>query len=136
MLVQNRVSAAEPRLPEEVRRLGLQVRKASPDLMMVIHLTSPDGSRDQQYISNYTNLYVRDELLRIDGIGNATVFGARDYAMRIWLDPAQVAARSLTASEVVAACGRPTCRSRRAPSTSRRRHRPGRSNSPSRRSGA
>ena len=103
VLVQNRVSAAEPRLPEEVRRLGLQVRKASPDLMMVIHLTSPDGSRDQQYISNYTNLYVRDELLRIDGIGNATVFGARDYAMRIWLDPAQVASRSLTAGEVVAA---------------------------------
>ncbi len=103
VLVQNRVSAAEPRLPEEVRRLGLQVRKASPDMMMVIHLTSPDGSRDQQYISNYMNLYVRDELLRIDGVGNATVFGARDYAMRIWLDPAQIAARSLTAGEVVSA---------------------------------
>jgi len=103
VLVQNRVSAAEPRLPEEVRQLGLQVRKASPDLMMVIHLTSPDGSRDQQYISNYTNLYVRDSLLRIDGVGNATVFGARDYSMRIWLDPAQVAARNLTAAEVVTA---------------------------------
>jgi hydrophobic/amphiphilic exporter-1 (mainly G- bacteria), HAE1 family len=103
VLVQNRVSAAEPRLPEDVRRLGIQVRKASPDLMMVIHLTSPDGSRDQQYISNYTTLFVRDRLLRVDGVGNATVFGARDYAMRIWLDPAQVAARNLTTGEVVAA---------------------------------
>jgi hydrophobic/amphiphilic exporter-1 (mainly G- bacteria), HAE1 family len=103
VLVQNRVSAAEPRLPEEVRRLGLQVRKASPDLMMVIHMISPDGTRDQQYISNYTTLFVRDALLRIDGVGNATVFGARDYAMRIWLDPAQVAARNLTAGEVIAA---------------------------------
>jgi len=103
VLVQNRVSAAEPRLPEDVRRLGLQVRKASPDLMMVIHLISPDGSRDQQYISNYTTLFVRDALLRVDGVGNANVFGARDYSMRIWLDPAQIAARNLTAGEVVAA---------------------------------
>ncbi|MCA3564303.1 MAG: multidrug efflux RND transporter permease subunit [Methylocystis sp.] len=103
VLVQNRVSAAEPRLPEDVRRQGVQVRKASPDLMMVIHLISPDGTRDQQYISNYTTLFVRDALLRIDGVGNANVFGARDYSMRIWLDPAQVAARNLTAGEVVAA---------------------------------
>jgi hydrophobic/amphiphilic exporter-1 (mainly G- bacteria), HAE1 family len=103
VLVQNRVSAAEPRLPEDVRRLGVAVRKASPDLMMVIHLISPDGSRDQQYISNYTTLFVRDRLLRLDGVGNATVFGARDYAMRIWLDPAQAAARNLTAGEVIQA---------------------------------
>ncbi len=103
VLVQNRVSAAEPRLPEDVRRLGISVRKASPDLMMVIHIISPDGSRDQQYISNYTTLFVRDRLLRIDGVGNATVFGARDYAMRVWLDPAQVAARNLTAGEVMQA---------------------------------
>ena len=103
VLVQNRVSIAEPRLPEDVRRLGLTVLKASPDLMMVVHMISPDGSRDQQYISNYATLYVRDRLARIDGIGDSRVFGARDYAMRIWLDPEKVASRNLTASEVVAA---------------------------------
>ncbi|MCX7325088.1 MAG: multidrug efflux RND transporter permease subunit [Hyphomicrobiales bacterium] len=103
VLVQNRVAAAEPRLPEDVRRLGVSVRKASPDLMMVIHMISPDGSRDQSYISNYTTLFVKDALTRVDGVGNVTVFGARDYAMRIWLDPAKVAARSLTAGEVIAA---------------------------------
>jgi hydrophobe/amphiphile efflux-1 (HAE1) family protein len=103
VLVQNRVSIAAPRLPEDVRRLGLTVLKASPDLMMVVHMISPDGSRDQQYISNYATLYVRDRLARIDGIGDSRVFGARDYSMRVWLDPAKVAARGLTASEVVAA---------------------------------
>ncbi|MBA2126670.1 hydrophobe/amphiphile efflux-1 family RND transporter [Hyphomicrobium methylovorum] len=103
VLVQNRVSVAEPRLPEDVRRLGISVRKASPDLMMVVHMTSPDGSRDQQYISNYATLYVKDVLTRIDGVGDVNVFGARDYSMRIWLDPDKVAARGLTAGEVVAA---------------------------------
>lgn len=103
VLVQNRVAVAEPRLPEDVRRLGISVRKASPDLMMVVHMISPDGSRDQQYISNYATLYVRDVLTRIDGVGNVNVFGARDYAMRIWLDPAKVAARGLTAGEVIQA---------------------------------
>jgi hydrophobe/amphiphile efflux-1 (HAE1) family protein len=103
VLVQNRVSIAAPRLPEDVRRLGLTVLKASPDLMMVVHMISPDGSRDQQYISNYATLYVRDRLARIDGIGDSRVFGARDYSMRVWLDPEKVASRNLTASEVVAA---------------------------------
>jgi hydrophobic/amphiphilic exporter-1 (mainly G- bacteria), HAE1 family len=103
VLVQNRVAGAEPRLPEDVRRLGVTVRKASPDLMMVIHMISPDGSRDQQYISNYTTLFVKDVLTRVDGVGNVTVFGARDYSMRVWLDPAKVAARNLTAGEVVQA---------------------------------
>jgi hydrophobe/amphiphile efflux-1 (HAE1) family protein len=103
VLVQNRVAVAEPRLPEDVRRLGISVRKASPDLMMVVHMTSPDGSRDQQYVSNYATLYVKDVLTRIDGVGNVNVFGARDYAMRVWLDPAKVAARGLTAGEVIAA---------------------------------
>ncbi|MGH6815858.1 MAG: efflux RND transporter permease subunit, partial [Hyphomicrobiaceae bacterium] len=102
VLVQNRVAVAEPRLPEEVRRLGLPVRKASPDLMMVVHMVSPDGSRDQQYISNYATLYVKDVLGRIEGVGNVLIFGARDYSMRVWLDPAKVAARGLMASEVVA----------------------------------
>lgn len=103
VLVQNRVAVAEPRLPEDVRRLGLSVRKASPDLMMVVHMISPDGSRDQQYISNYATLYVKDVLARLDGVGNVNVFGARDYAMRVWLDPAKVAARGLTAGDVVTA---------------------------------
>ena len=102
VLVQNRVSVAEPRLPEDVRRLGISVRKASPDLMMVVHMTSPDGSRDQQYISNYATLYVKDVLLRLDGVGNINIFGARDYSMRVWLDPAKVANVGLTAGEVVA----------------------------------
>lgn len=103
VLVQNRVAVAEPRLPEDVRRLGLTVRKASPDLMIVVHMTSPNGTRDQQYISNYATLYVQDRLGRIDGVGAVRVFGARDYAMRVWLDPAKVAARDLTAGEVVQA---------------------------------
>src|ERR1700694_5847022 len=97
VLVQNRVSVAEPRLPEDVTRLGLTVRKASPDLMMVVHMISPDGSRDQQYISNYATLYVRDVLLRLDGVGNINIFGARDYSMRVWLDPAKVPNVGLTA---------------------------------------
>ena len=92
-----------PRLPEDVRRLGVTVRKASPDLMMVVHMVSPDGSRDQQYISNYATLYIKDALARVDGVGDVNVFGARDYSMRVWLDPGKVAARGLTADDVVAA---------------------------------
>ena len=103
VLVQNRVAVAQPRLPEDVQRLGLVVRKASPDLMMVVHIVSPDGSRDQQYISNYATLYIKDVLTRVDGVGNVIVFGARDYSMRVWLDPARVAGHNLTASEVVLA---------------------------------
>ena len=103
VLVQNRVAVAEPRLPEEVRRLGITVRKNSPDLMMVIHLISPDGSFDQQYISNYATLNIKDVLTRIEGVGEARIFGAREYSMRIWLDPALVAARNLTGSDIVAA---------------------------------
>ncbi|MBV9116559.1 MAG: efflux RND transporter permease subunit, partial [Acetobacteraceae bacterium] len=101
VLVQNRVSVAEPRLPDDVRRLGVTVRKASPDLMMVVHMISPDGSRDQQYISNYATLHIKDALARVDGVGDVNIFGARDYSMRIWLDPAKVAARGLTAGDVV-----------------------------------
>ena len=103
VLVQNRVAVAEPRLPEDVRRVGVVVRKASPDLMMVVHMISPDGSRDQQYVSNYATLYVKDVLTRVDGVGNVNVFGARDFSMRVWLDPAKLASRNLTASDVVAA---------------------------------
>jgi len=84
VLVQNRVAIAEPRLPEDVRRVGVTVRKNSPDMLMVIHLSSPDGSRDQLYISSYATLQIRDVLARLDGVGDVRVFGARDYSMRIW----------------------------------------------------
>jgi HAE1 family hydrophobic/amphiphilic exporter-1 len=103
VLVQNRVAIAEPRLPEQVRRIGVTVRKSSPDLMMVIYLDSPDASRDLLYISNYATLQIRDVLSRLNGVGDVRVFSARDYAMRIWLDPDRIAARGLTAGEVVAA---------------------------------
>ncbi len=106
VLVQNRVAVAEPRLPEEVRRLGITVRKASPDFLLVVHVTSPDGSRDHEYISNYATLNIKDRLARIDGVGDAQMFGARDYAMRVWLDPDRIAARGLTAGEVVEALRR------------------------------
>jgi HAE1 family hydrophobic/amphiphilic exporter-1 len=101
VLVQNRVSTALPRLPDEVRSIGVTVTKQSPDLMMVIHLSSPDGSRDLLYISNYATLHVKDVLARIDGVGNVTIFGARDYSMRIWLDPEKLALRNLTAGDAV-----------------------------------
>jgi len=101
VLVQNRVASAEPRLPEDVRRLGVVTRKASPDLLMVIHLYSPDGSRSPDYISNYALLQVRDRLARLEGVGDARIFGARDYAMRIWIDPDKAAAHNLTAGEIV-----------------------------------
>src|ERR1700731_2492314 len=103
VLVQNRLAIAQPRLPDEVQRIGVTVRKNSPDMLMVIHLSSPDGSRDQLYISNYATLQVKDVLARLDGVGDVRIFGARDYAMRIWRDPDKVAARNLTAGEVVAA---------------------------------
>src|ERR1700716_1284124 len=103
VLFQNRASVAVPRLPEDVQRIGVTVLKKSPDLMLVIHLVSPDGTLDQQYISNYATINIKDVLTRIDGVGDTIIFGARDYAMRVWLDPAQVQSRGLTASEVVAA---------------------------------
>ncbi|MEO1721584.1 MAG: multidrug efflux RND transporter permease subunit [Pseudomonadota bacterium] len=103
VLVQNRVTSAEPRLPEEVRRQGVVTEKSSPDLMMVIHMLSPDGSRDQLYISNYAKSQVVDRLARIDGVGQATIFAERAYSMRVWLDPELVAARGLTAGEVLGA---------------------------------
>jgi hydrophobe/amphiphile efflux-1 (HAE1) family protein len=101
VLVQNRVSIAIPRLPEDVQRLGVTVRKKSPDLMMVVHLISPDGSLDQQYISNYATINIKDVLTRLDGVGDIVVFGARDYSMRVWLDPAKVQARGLMATDIV-----------------------------------
>src|ERR1700704_6418477 len=83
--VQNRVAIAQPRLPVDVRNIGVTVNKASPDLMMVVHIYSPDKSRDGLFVSNYATLEIRDALLRVDGVGSITVFGGRDFAMRIWL---------------------------------------------------
>ncbi len=101
--VQNRVAQALPKLPEEVRRLGVTTQKTSPDLLMVVHLFSPDGRYDDVYVRNYATLQVRDVLARLEGVGDVRVFGSGDYAMRVWLDPNKVAAKGLTASEVVAA---------------------------------
>ena len=101
VLVQNRVAIAIPILPPEVQRIGVTTKKQSPDITMVVHLVSPDGSLDQLFTSNYALLQVRDELARVDGVGDINVFGAREYSMRIWLDPNKTAARDLTAQDVV-----------------------------------
>ena len=103
VLVQNRVAIAQPQLPEEVQRNGVVTRKNSPDILMVVFMLSPDDTFDQLYISNYALLQVRDELLRLDGIGDVQIFGARDYSMRLWLDPDKISNLGLTASDVVAA---------------------------------
>jgi hydrophobe/amphiphile efflux-1 (HAE1) family protein len=103
VLVQNRVALAEPRLPEEVRRQGVVVRKTSPSWLMAVNVLSPDGSLDRAYVSNYVLTQIRDRLTRVEGIGDVQVFGARDYAMRVWIDPGRAAALGLTAGEVVAA---------------------------------
>ena len=101
--VQNRVSQALPRLPGEVQRIGITTEKASPDLMMVVHLFSPDARYDMLYLSNFVHLQVKDELARIGGVGSAQVFGAGEYSMRVWLDPDRLAALQLTAIDVVRA---------------------------------
>jgi hydrophobe/amphiphile efflux-1 (HAE1) family protein len=101
VLVQNRVSAAERRLPEEVRRNGIIVRKRSPDQLLSIHLLSPDSTYDQVYLSNYGLLNVRDRLMRLYGVADVSLFGARDYSMRIWLDPERIAVRDLSAEQVL-----------------------------------
>jgi hydrophobe/amphiphile efflux-1 (HAE1) family protein len=103
MLTQNRVQDSLPRLPEDVQRLGVQVRKSTPSILLAIHLYSPDGSRDTLYLSNYATLHVKDALARLQGVGDVKFQGAREYAMRIWLDPDKVAAYDLSAGEVLAA---------------------------------
>ncbi len=101
--VQNRVSRALPRLPEEVQRQGVVTQKTSPDILMVVHLLSPDKRYDPLYMSNYAYLQVRDELSRIPGVSDVLVWGAGEYSMRLWLDPNLIAARGLTAGDVIAA---------------------------------
>jgi hydrophobe/amphiphile efflux-1 (HAE1) family protein len=102
MLTQNRVQDALPRLPEDVQRLGVQVRKATPSILLAIHLYSPDKSRDTLYLSNYLTLHVKDALARLQGVGEVQFQGGREYAMRIWLDPDKVATHNLSAADVLA----------------------------------
>src|SRR5256885_11730705 len=101
--VQNRVAIAQPRLPVDVRNIGVTVAKASPDLMMVVHLYSPDKSRDTLFISNYANLRVIDVLNRINGVGSITAFRGRDYSMRVWLDPDRLQSLGLTTGDIATA---------------------------------
>ena len=119
--VQNRVAIAQPRLPVDVRNIGVTVTKSSPDLMMVVHLYSPDKSRDSLFISNYATLAITDTLTRVDGVGSITVFGSRDYSMRVWLDPDRLQTRRPDRGRRRARrCRRRTSRSRAACWTSRR----------------
>src|SRR5436309_11799149 len=106
-LVQNRVSQAEARLPEEVRRLGITTVKSSPDLTMVVHLLSPNDRYDTTYLRNYALLNVKDRLARVQGVGQVLLFGSGDYSMRVWLDPQKVAQRGLSAGDVVRALRAP-----------------------------
>ncbi|QRG07444.1 multidrug efflux RND transporter permease subunit [Xanthobacter dioxanivorans] len=101
--VQNRVAIAQPRLPSEVQQVGVITAKSSPDLLLVVSLYSPDGSRDPLFISNFANIEIKDVLSRIDGVGSITVFGSREYAMQIWLDPDRLSQLNLTTTDVVAA---------------------------------
>ena len=101
--VQNRVARATPRLPQEVQQLGITTEKASPNLTMVVHLTSPDGRYDQLWLSNYARLNLKDNLARLEGVGDVQLFGAGEYSMRVWLDPDAVAARGLSAGDIISA---------------------------------
>src|SRR6476659_1441584 len=103
VLVQNRVAIATPRLPAEMRALGITTLKSSPDLMMVVHMLSPDDTYDQLYVSNYARNNVRDVLLRLDGVGDLQIFGERQYSLRVWLDPDKLAAFGMTSGDVVKA---------------------------------
>ncbi|MFI4973330.1 MAG: efflux RND transporter permease subunit [Caulobacterales bacterium] len=103
VLVENRVAAATSRLPPDVVAAGVNVRKSSSDILLAVHTYSPDGSLDQQYIANYVGLHIRDAVLRVPGVGDANSRAARDYSMRIWIDPDRAAARNLTVDDIVAA---------------------------------
>src|SRR2546430_8141647 len=103
VLVQNRVNLAVPQLPEVIKQTGVTTRKRSPDILMGIAINSPDGRYDQLYLSNFALMQIRDELARVPGVGDVFLFGQRDYSMRIWVNPAKLAARRLTAGDVVRA---------------------------------
>jgi HAE1 family hydrophobic/amphiphilic exporter-1 len=99
--VQNRVNTAQGRLPQEIKNTGITITKANPNFVFAAGFYSPDGSLSNQYISNYLDVYVKDPLKRIKGVGDVVIFGERKYAMRIWLDPSKLAARGLTATDVI-----------------------------------
>jgi multidrug efflux pump subunit AcrB len=103
VLVQNRVSLAQPILPDLVKRRGVTVKKKSPSVLMIVNLFSPDNSRDNLYLSNYATIQIKDELARLNGVGDITYMGERDYSMRLWLDPERMAVRNLTAADIVQA---------------------------------
>src|SRR4051794_16119184 len=103
VLVQNRVSLAEPRLPDLVKRRGVAVKKKSSSILMIVNLYSPDDTRDSLYLSNYATIQLRDELLRLPGVGDITYLGQRDFSMRVWLDPEKMSFRNLTSSDVTRA---------------------------------
>src|SRR5207248_7654191 len=103
VLVENRVALAQPILPELVKRRGVAVKKKSPSVLMIVNLFSPDNTRENLYLSNYATIQLKDELARLNGVGDITYLGQRDYSMRLWLDPEKMHARSLTASDVVTA---------------------------------
>src|ERR1700756_1542544 len=103
MLTQNRVQDVLSRLPVEVQNLGVQVRKATPSILLAVRLYSPDESRDTLYLSNYATLHIKDVLARLQGVGDVQFQGAREYAMRIWLDPDKAAAYNLSGADVLAA---------------------------------
>jgi HAE1 family hydrophobic/amphiphilic exporter-1 len=103
VLTQNRVAIAEPLLPEDVKRQGVKVEKQSTSMVMAVALNSPDGRYDDVYLSNYSTTQIKDVLARTDGVGNVTIFGAKDFGMRVWIDPAKLKARGLTTDEVVMA---------------------------------
>ena len=102
VLVQNRVALAQPILPDLVKRRGVTVKKKSPSVLMIVNLFSPDGSRDNLYLSNYATIQLKDELARLEDVGDITYIGQRDYSMRLWLDPQKLAARNLSANDVIA----------------------------------
>src|SRR5215207_1409497 len=101
--VQNRVNSALPRLPEDVRRLGVTAKKQSPDLTMAVQFYSPDGTRDTFYLANYVTLQIQNRIARLPGVADANTIGGQDFTMRIWLDPNKLAARELTPGDVVRA---------------------------------
>src|ERR1700689_3462523 len=103
VLVQNREALAEPILPDLVKRRGVAVKKKSPSILMIVNVFSPDGKRDNLYLSNYATIQLRDELARLDGVGDITYIGQRNYSMRVWLDPQKMSFRTLPSSDVVTA---------------------------------
>ncbi len=103
VLVQNRVAIAQPKLPDEVRRQGVVVKKRSPNILLVVNIISPDKRYNQLFLSNFAALQVKDELARIDGVGDVSSLGSRDYSMRVWLDPLKLASRGMTVGDVVSA---------------------------------